>query len=171
MSIRDAVESKAAKDLAITAQTFAIIAMVLLIIAIAVEGGTVIGHNLFSPENTWQQSVHNIGLVLIKLMPAILFVEAINHLRQALSKFGEGEFFSAATSKHVADAGYYAIYAMAALMVITPNLMLWVDRQGGFDVRIEPEYIGMLAFAIFVSAVGRVLAAANKIKSENDAFV
>jgi len=29
----------------------------------------------------------------------------------------------------------------------------------------------MLAFAVFVSAVGRILAAATHIKTENDAFV
>jgi hypothetical protein len=71
----------------------------------------------------------------------------------------------------VAKAGSSAIYAMIALIIITPNLTAWVNRQGGFELRIEPEYIGMLAFAVFVCAVGRVLAAATDIKSENDAFV
>ena len=36
---------------------------------------------------------------------------------------------------------------------------------------IEPEYLGMLAFAIFVCMVGKILAAATDLKSENDAFV
>ena len=171
MSIRATEELKHAQNLAATAQTLAIIAMVMLIIAIVAKGGTVIGANLFSSGNTWQQRVHEIGLVLIELLPAFLFIEAINQLRQALTHFGKGEFFSNEVAKHVAEAGSYAIYAMVAVMAITPNLLLWVNRQGGFDVRIEPEYIGMLAFAVFVSAVGRILAAATDIKSENDAFV
>lgn len=171
MSTRAANELKEAQSLATTAQTLAIIAMVMLIIAIVAKGGAVIGSNLLSSQNTWQQSVHNIGLVLIELLPAFFFVEAINHLRQALTQFGKGEFFSNNVAKHVADAGSYAIYAMMAVMVITPNLLLWVNRQGGFDLRIEPEYIGMLAFAVFVAAVGKVLAVATDIKSEHDAFV
>lgn len=171
MSSRSADDLKNAQDLATTAQTLAIIAMVMLLIAIVAKGGAVIGNSLFASDNSWQQSVHNIGVVLIELLPAFVFVEAINHLRQALSLFGKGEFFSNKTAKHVAEAGSYAIYAMIAVMAITPNLTLWVNRQGGFDIRIEPEYIGMLAFAVFVSAVGRVLAAATELKTENDAFV
>ena len=171
MSVRAADDLKQAQHLATTARTLAIIAMAMLVIAIVVKGGATIGSNLFSADNSWSQRVHNIGLVLIELMPAILFVEAINQLRQALTHFGNGEFFSSTVANHVAEAGSYAIYAMIAVMAITPNLLLWVNRQGGFDLRIEPEYIGMLAFAVFVSAVGRVLAAATDIKTENDAFV
>ena len=171
MSIRATEELKHAQNLAVTAQTLAIIALVTVVIAIAVKGGAVIGSTLFAQDLTWQHKVHNIGLVLIELLPAFLFVEAINQLRQALTHFGKGEFFSNEVARHVAEAGSYAIYAMVAVMAITPNLLLWVNRQGGFDVRIEPEYIGMLAFAVFVSAVGRILAAATDIKSENDAFV
>ncbi|MDO8909901.1 MAG: hypothetical protein Q7W55_15555 [Pseudohongiella sp.] len=171
MSIRTAEELKHAQNLATTAQTLAIIAMVTLIVAIVARGGTVIAGNLFSSETTWRDGIQNIGLVLIELLPAFLFIEAINHLRRALTKFGSGEFFRSDVSQHVAEAGSFAIYAMLALMVITPNLTLWVSHQGGFDVRIEPEYIGMLAFAVFVCAVGKILSAATDIKSENDAFV
>ncbi len=171
MSDRTLEELKNAQDLATTAQTLAIIAMVMLIIAIITKGGFVIAGNLFAPENSWQQSVHNIGMILIELLPAFFFVEAINHLRQALGKFGQGEFFSTNVARHVGEAGSAAIYAMVAVMLITPNLTLWVNRQGGFDLQIEPEYIGMLAFAVFVCAVGKILVVATDIKSENDAFV
>lgn len=164
-------ELKHAQDLAVTAQTLAIIAIVTLIVAIVSKAGFSIGGTLFSAELGWQQKAHNTGLVLIELLPAFLFLEAINHLRRALSTFGKNEFFSNDVARHVANAGSSAIYAMIAVMLITPNLLLWVNRQGGFDVRIEPEYIGMLAFAVFVSAVGRILAAATHIKTENDAFV
>lgn len=164
-------ELKHAQQLATTAQTLAIIAMVTLIIVIAADAGTTIFENLFAADTPWQQRVHNIGVALIELLPAILFIEAINHLRQALSSFGNAEFFSNTVAKHVAAAGSYAIYAMAAVMAITPTLLLWVSRRGGIDVQIEPEYIGMLAFAVFVCAVGKILAAATDIKSENDAFI
>lgn len=171
MSIIASEELKHAQTLATTAKTLAIIATIVLIVAIVAKAGFVIVDNLRSSEQSWQQGVHNIGLVLIQLLPAFLFLEAINHLRQALTKFGEGEFFNTEVAQHVAKAGSSAIYAMIALIIITPNLTAWVNRQGGFELRIEPEYIGMLAFAVFVCAVGRVLAAATDIKSENDAFV
>jgi hypothetical protein len=164
-------ELKHAQNLAVTAQTLAIIAMVTLVVAIITKGGFSIGSTLISADLSWQQKVHNTGLVLIELLPAFWFLEAVNHLRRALSTFGNSEFFSNEAAKHVANAGSSAIYAMLAVMLITPNLLLWVNQQGGFDVRIEPEYIGMLAFAVFVSAVGRILAAATYIKTENDAFV
>jgi hypothetical protein len=171
MSIRTADDLKHAQNLATTAQTLAIIAMIMLIIAIITKGGFVIAGKLFSPDISWRDGIQGIGLVLIELIPAFLFIEAINHLRRALTKFGKGEFFSVAVSRHVAESGSYAIYAMIAVMAITPNLTRWVSHQGGFDLRIEPEYIGMLAFAVFVCAVGKILAVATDIKSENDAFV
>lgn len=166
-----AYELKHAQNLVITAQTFAIIAMVMLTVAIITKGGFSIGSTVISADLTWQQKVHNTGLVLNELLPAFWFLEAVNHLRRALSTFGNSEFFSNEAARHVANAGSSAIYATIAVMLITPNLLLWVNQQGGFDVRIEPEYIGMLAFAVFVSAVGRILAAATYIKTENDAFV
>lgn len=162
---------KTAQDLAVTAQTLAIVALVTLTVAILGKGGFAIAQNLFTEEFTWRESVHNIGVTLIQLLPAILFFEATNKLRKALAEFSRGEFFSSNAAHHVADAGVSAIYAMAAVMLITPNLMAWVQGQGGLRVVIEPEYLGMLAFALFVCLVGKILAAATALKSENDAFV
>ncbi len=167
----DAEELKNAQNLAVTAQTFAIIALVTLTIAIITKGGFTIAANLFDADTSWRTAIQNSGLVLIELLPAFLFFEAINQLRKALTTFGQGEFFSRASAHHVADAGTSAIWAMVAVMLITPNLLAWVQHQGGFTLRIEPEYLGMLAFAIFVCVVGKILVAATDIKSENDAFV
>ena len=165
------VELKNAQDLAVTAQTFAIVALVMLTIAILTKGGFTIAANLFDADTSWRNAIQNSGLVLIELLPAFLFFEAVNQLRKALALFGQGEFFSRPAARHVADAGASAIYAMAAVMLITPNLLAWVQHQGGFTLQLEPQYLGMLAFAIFVCVVGKILVAATGIKSENDAFV
>jgi hypothetical protein len=162
---------KTAQDLAVTAQTLAVVALVTLTMAIIGKGGFAIANNLFADEITWRESIHNIGVTLIQLVPALLFFEATNKLRKALSTFSQGEFFSQNAAHHVAEAGITAIYAMVAVMVITPNLLAWVDKQGGFIVVIEPEYLGMLAFALFVCLVGKILVVATALKSENDAFV
>ena len=61
---------------------------------------------------------------------------------------------------------------MIGVILIVPLLTLWVgERSGGFDINLEPEAIGMLAVAFFISAIGRVLSAATQLKAENEAFV
>lgn len=162
---------KDARQMALTGQTFAVVAMVLLIMAVIARGGTVFALALFESETTWQQRTHEVGRVLISLLPTLLFLEAVNKLRQALQRFGNGEFFSQRGATLVAEAGSYGVQAMVAVMLITPTLLQWVEREGGIGLRLEPEYLGMLAFAIFVCVTGKVLSAATELKTENDAFV
>jgi hypothetical protein len=122
-------------------------------------------------EDTWRENVHDVGLVLIALMPAMFFFEAVNQLRVALKHFCAGEFYHHATATRVARAGDYAISGMVALIAVVPNLTSWVNHEGGFRLNFESEYIGMTAFALFVAAVGRILSAATQLKAENDSFV
>lgn len=160
-----------AKQIANTAQVLAVITLVVIAAHIAVKAGFPIGNALFNSDKPWRKDVHDIGLILVSLLPAGLFFEAVNQLRHALTLYRNGEFFTAAAAARVAQSGDYAISAMVAAMFVVPNLTLWISRRGGFDMRFESEMIGMLAFALFVSAVGRVLAAATQLKAENDSFV
>jgi hypothetical protein len=164
-------ELKRAQEIAATARVLAVISLVIIASAIATRLGFRIGHALFDADTPWRQHVYDIGLISLSLLPSFLFYEAVNQLHQALKLYIDGEFFSAAAASRVAQAGDYAIGAMVALMLVVPNVTLWIKKLGGFDVRIESEYIGMLAFALFVSAVGRILAAATQLKSENESFV
>lgn len=75
------------------------------------------------------------------------------------------------SSARVAQAGDFAIEAMVAVILVVPNLTMWITHRGGFDMELESATIGMLAFACFVAAVGRILTAATQLKTENDAFV
>lgn len=159
-----------AQQIAATAQVLAIVTLVVMGITIGTRLAGPIVSLLFG-DAPWRDSVNRLGLVLIALLPTALFFEAVNQLRGALKLYGKGDFFSAATASRVANAGDNAMGAMIALIAIVPNLTLWVSHQGGFDMNIEPEYFGMLAFALFVSAVGRILAAATQLKAENDSFV
>ena len=61
--------------------------------------------------------------------------------------------------------------AMLAFILIVPNLTQWIRHNGGFEMRVEPEYLGMLAFAIFIVMVGRILSAAAILKEDNEGFV
>jgi Protein of unknown function (DUF2975) len=164
-------ELQQAQQIAATAQVLAVISLVIIAIAIVTRLGFPIGAALFDAATPWRTHVYDIGLISISLLPSFLFYEAVNQLRRALKLYSDGEFFSAAAASRVALAGDYALGAMATLMLVVPNVTLWIKERGGFDVRIESEYIGMLAFALFVSAVGRILAAATQLKTENDSFV
>jgi hypothetical protein len=164
-------ELQQAQKLTATAQVLAVISLVIITIAIVTRLGFPLGAALFDHEMPWREKVNGIGLIVISLLPTFFFYEAVNQLRHALKIYGEGEFFSGAAASRVAQAGDCAIGAMVAMMLIVPNLTLWIKERGGFDVRIESEYIGMLAFAVFVAAVGRILTAATQLKAENDSFV
>ena len=160
-----------AQQIATTAQVFAVITLVAIGIHIAAKVGFPMGNALFSSDLPWREEVRKIGLILISLLPAFLFFEAVNQLRHALVLYRDGEFFNSAAAERVARAGDYAVGAMVATMLVVPNLTVWITKRGGFDLNWESEMIGMLAFGLFVSAVGRVLTAATQIKAENDSFV
>jgi hypothetical protein len=160
-----------AKQLASTAQVLAIIALIILGINIAAPLGRRVAVALFATDLDWREHFHAVGLVLISILPAMLFFEAVNQLRQALKLFSVGEFFTESVATRVQYAGHYAIGAMLASILVVPNLELWVNRRGGFDWKLENEYIGMLAFALFVAAIGHIMAAATELKAENDSFV
>ncbi|MEK7259759.1 MAG: DUF2975 domain-containing protein [Pseudomonadota bacterium] len=164
-------ELKQAQQLAGTAQVFAVIALVIIVTSIAFDGGVPIGVALFDDTLDWREKVSRVGLLLVALLPALLFFEAVNRLRLALQHYDKGEFFSTDASMRVAQAGDFAIEGMVAVILVVPNLTMWITHGGGFDMQLESTTIGMLAFACFVAAVGRILTAATQLKAENDAFV
>jgi hypothetical protein len=156
-----------ARQIAATAQVLAIVFLVVIAVAIVIKAGGPIANALFNAEGSW----HEAGLTVVALLPALFFYESVNRLRGSLKLYSEGEFFTAASAARVAQAGDFAVTALLAAILIVPNLTRWLSGSGGFDLRIESELIGMLAFALFVSAVGRILATAAQIKAENDSFV
>ncbi|MDP1931539.1 MAG: hypothetical protein Q8L60_08785 [Gammaproteobacteria bacterium] len=161
-----------AQQIAHAAQVCAIFALVGLVATIVSKGGFTLATTIFSDELDWRERVNQGGLILISLMPALLLFEAVNRLRGALKYYSAGEFFSTMASSRVAQAGDYGIQAMVAMILIVPNLTMWISEGGGgFDIALEPNTIGMLAFTLFVAAVGRILTAATQLKAENDAFV
>ncbi|MDO9319912.1 MAG: DUF2975 domain-containing protein [Gammaproteobacteria bacterium] len=164
-------ELKQAQQLADTAQVFAVIALVVIVTTIAFDGGVPIGVALFDDTLDWREKTNRVGLLMVALLPALLFYEAVNRLRLALQHYDRGEFFSTEASARVAQAGDFAIEAMVAVILVVPNVTMWITHRGGFDMELEPATIGMLAFACFVAAVGRILTAATQLKAENDAFV
>jgi hypothetical protein len=159
-----------AQRLAETAQFFAMAAMLLIGVGIAFQ---IVAPSLelFGSGNTVRQKLQQFSLVLLEAVPAMFLFEAIKHLSKALRHFEKGEFFGREAPACIARAGDLALKGMIAAMLIVPVLSLWITARGGFDLRIEPEFLGMLTFALFISLTGRILGAAASLKEENDAFI
>ena len=160
-----------AQQLAGTAQTFAIAGLVLLGISIAFQVFTPALELLGSGALTSRQGVENLSLLLLEAVPAMFLFKAVKHLSKALEFYERGEFFGREAPACIARAGDQALKAMIAAMLVVPMLSLWIRARGGFDFRIEPEFVGMLTFALFISLTGRILSAAASLKEENDAFI
>jgi len=165
------LESSKAQQLAKTAQSFALLALLMIGMSILLNTGLPALRIAIDNAMPWRSRVTEIGLLLVQILPAVLLFEAVNRLHLALKYYCEGNFFSRDASQRVAEAGDYALEAMIALIIIVPNLTQWIRHQGGFDIRFEPEYFGMLAFALFISLVGRILSAATTLKEDNEGFV
>ena len=160
-----------AQQLAKTAQVFAVIALFMIGISILLNSGLpALGIGL-DGELTWRMKVNEIGLIAVQILPAVWLCEAINRMNMALKHYCEGDFFNKIASQRVAESGEYAAMAMLAFILIVPNLTQWIRHNGGFEMRVEPEYLGMLAFAIFIVMVGRILSAATTLKEDNEGFV
>lgn len=65
----------------------------------------------------------------------------------------------------------YAVEGMIGVILVVPLLTSRISRHRSFDINFEPEAIGMLAVAFFISAIGHILSAATQLKTENEAFV
>jgi len=160
-----------ARQLAGTAQAFAIVALVLLGISIAFHVVMPALGMLGSGILTSRQGLEDFILLLLEAVPAMFLFEAVKHLSKALQFYEKGEFFGHEAPACIARAGDLALKAMIAAMLAVPMLSLWLTARGGFDLRIEPEFVGMLTFALFISLTGRILSAAASLKEENDAFI
>ena len=160
-----------AQQLAKTAQVFAVIALFMIGISILLNSGLPALDIGLDRELTWRMKVNEIGLIAVQILPAVWLCEAINRMNMALKHYCEGDFFNKIASQRVAESGEYAVMAMLAFILIVPNLTQWIRHNGGFEMRVEPEYLGMLAFAIFIVMVGRILSAATTLKEDNEGFV
>ncbi len=160
-----------ARQLAGTAQLCAVAALVVIAISIAHTLGSPLWELLLESDSSRREQLLELSVLLLGALPAILLFEAVQQLSRALKHYEKSEFFGREAPQRVARAGDLAVQAMLAAMVVVPTLSRWLEARGGFDLRLEPEFIGMLAFALFISLAGRILQAAAGLKDENDAFI
>ena len=109
---------------------------------------------------------------LVLAIPLFLFADALAALRKALDEYAAGRFFSETAGRAVKRAGEIGLVAMVFKIVASPTIFGWIENRGGplkFDFAIYD--LGVIAFVLFIGAVGRVLVAAAAIKAENDQII
>lgn len=159
-----------ARRTALLAHVVAVVACVLIAVTILSESAIPAGGALFSGQGAFADRLNRALTAMIPALPLALFFLSLFRLRQALDHYSDGEFFSPKPARHIAGAGVSAVLALLAAAIVTPALQAWAEG-GRFYVAIEPLMAAMLAFALCVTIVGRILDAAAAIKAENDQIV
>ena len=159
-----------ARRIASMAHVVAIVACALIALMILAESAIPAGDALFSSEGVFADRLNRALIAMIPALPLALFFVSLFRLRQALDHYSDGQFFSPKPARHIAGAGINAVLALLAAALVAPALQAWVEGAR-FHIRVEPLMAAMLAFALCVTIVGRILEAAAEIKAENDQIV
>jgi hypothetical protein len=158
-----------ARRIASLAHVVAVVACVLIVVMIVAQSAIPAFTAYFSGEGGSASRLKSALTALIPALPLVFFFFSLFRLRQALDHYSDGEFFSPKPGRHIAGAGVSAVLALAAA-IVAPALQAWTAGTR-FPFEIEPVMAAMLAFALFVMIVGRILEAAAAIKAENDEIV
>lgn len=165
------VDFKRAQKLASAGHVAAIVAAVLLALTIIGQYAVPAVQDL-AEDGSWGERVSAALTNLTGALPLAFFLSAALRLRMALDHYTDGFFFAAKPARHLARAGVDVVMAVVAQALIVPLVHVWTrGEHGDFALNVEPEMVGVLAFALGVMVVGRILEAAAAIKAENDQIV
>lgn len=102
-------------------------------------------------------ALHAVLVELLRLSPAIALLHGLWETSRYLRAVAGGAAVEPATLavlRHVGDA---CVWAGVLAMLVAPNVMAWL-RGGGFDLRIEPEFVALTGLGVLLGLIGRVLA-------------
>lgn len=161
-----------AQRLASGADLWVIVGVTFILASTAVEffaaplrellGGGVTARSLFT----------TIGARAVLAMPNVLLAVALWRLKFVLEEYERANFFTSGASHAVRSAGEWALWAMGYKIVAAQTLYGWITQTSrSIDFNYESFDLGLIAFAGFVTLLGRVLEAASAIKQENDQIV
>ena len=119
----------------------------------------------------WRAIFRDVGLNLIRALPAVLLLLAVMAAQRVFSRMSRGAIFTPANAADIGRIGENMLWAAIAAGVIAPTLSGWVrgDVTLSFDVHDWTLLLGVLGVA--VSLMGRVLGLATQIKAENEQIV
>lgn len=174
-TIRDPLQ--AVRGQAATASVLALVAAIVLIV-------TAVATYFFAPAFEYLRELRTepalgpfwifevIALQFFLALPLFLFADALGSLRRALDEYAAGRFFSEKAGAAVSRAGQIALVAMVFKVAASPTIHASIEAAS-LAPRLDFDAVDLavIAFALFVAAVGRVLVAAAAIKADNDQIV
>ena len=159
-----------ARETASTAHAWALAAVVLLAWWMVDDFVIPAVRVLADSSLSLQQQLDGVGRHSLAVLPIALAYCATNRMRAALRGFADGDFFSAGPARAVAAAGEYALSGVFAVILVVPTLSSWIFGKP-FDLDIQPLYVGLGVFALFVVAIGHILRVAAELKADSDAII
>lgn len=109
---------------------------------------------------------------MVEVLPTLIYLGGVWSARRMFARIGEGELFSDANSRSLADIGSSLMWGAVAAMTVVPQVLAWIDGERGLGgVRIEQEALVLAVIGGGIVLVGRMLAEATRLQSELDEIV
>jgi len=109
---------------------------------------------------------------LVEVLPTIIYLGGVWSARTMFARIGQGEMFSDANSRGLADIGSSLMWGAVTAMVIVPQLLSWIDGERGLGgVHIEQETLVLAVIGGGIAVVGRMMAHATRLRSELDEII
>lgn len=119
----------------------------------------------------WRALLRDVGLNLIRALPAVLLLLAVMAAQRVFSRMSAGAIFTAANVAGIARIGENMLWAAIAAIVISPTLSGWVRHDTTINVDLTDWALLLGVLGVAVSLMGRVLGLATQIKAENEEIV
>lgn len=108
----------------------------------------------------------------VTLLPTFIYIGGVESARKMFHRIGEGELFSEANSRSLADIGGALLYGALAAMVIVPWIQAWIGGEYGFGgIHVEAETLVVTVIGGALLVVGRMLSRARRLQSELDSII
>lgn len=113
----------------------------------------------------------DIGSNLVAALPAIFYLGALLAAGDLLAEAAGRRPFTDRAVQSLRRIGSGLLWGAAAAALISPNVLLWIAREGGFDVQLETETLVIAAIGATMVVVGHMLSKAGRLKSELDEII
>jgi hypothetical protein len=132
--------------------------LVLMVAVIAIVASTVREHiadpalQAIAQDLSWADVVNAVLLTSVLALPSIYLILALLQVREALREC----FFTRAAGEALQRAGYWALWAMFAKMILAPSIF-----AQAFVVSYDTFDVGIIGLAALLMLAGRVLETAT----------
>ncbi|QGZ94471.1 hypothetical protein [Terricaulis silvestris] len=138
---------------------------VMLMVAIVAVVASAVRQHVADPtldaialEYSWLQATNHVLINSVLTLPSIYLILALWQLRTAVEEC----FFTRAAGSALRCAGYWALWALFAKMLLAPTLYgMFSTGQSGVVVTYETFDIGMVGFSALLMLAGYVLETAT----------